>query len=175
MKRMATDARAVLADGVLEDRDGQQVIRFQRRLAHPIERVWAALTEPDQLLGWWGDAEIDLVEGGQFTLRWRNTDDQGNGVTLRATITRLTPPTLLETRGEPHGVLRWELRPDAAGTMLTFSSTLALPDEYRTSVLAGWHYHLDALAETLVGRATDLVHLPNERWEALRVAYAAQR
>ena len=165
---MVTDARTALADGLLEHREGQQVIRFQRHLAHPIERVWAALTEPSQLLGWWGDATIDLVEGGQFNLRWLNTDDQGNTFTMHATITALTPPTLLETRGEPHGVLRWELRPDAAGTTLTFSSTLALPEEYWTSVLAGWHYHLDALATVLVDQAVDLVNLPNRRWEGLR-------
>src|SRR5436853_345373 len=83
-----------------------------RHLAHPIERVWAALTEPDQLLAWWGDADVDLVEGGRFTMRWLNADDQGNSPVMHATITRLDPPRLLETSGDIHGVLRWELRPD---------------------------------------------------------------
>ena len=53
--------------------------------------------------------------------------------------------------------------------MLAFTSTLDLPDEYRTKVLAGWHYHLDALAGALEGRATDLVELPG--WEALHERY----
>ena len=32
-------------DGVLETReDGKRVVRFERQLGHPVERVWAALT-----------------------------------------------------------------------------------------------------------------------------------
>jgi hypothetical protein len=93
---------------------------------------------------------------------------------MPATITRLRPPPLLETSGEPHGLLRWELRPEGAGTVLTFSSTLALPEEYGALVLAGWHYHLDALAAALGGGESDLVNLPNDRFERIRAAYAAQ-
>jgi uncharacterized protein YndB with AHSA1/START domain len=171
---MPTNSATTPADGLLETAGERSTLRFQRHLAHPIERVWAALTEPARLLDWWGDAQIDLVEGGRFTLRWLNTDAQGNGVTLRAVITRLEPPHLLETRGEPHGTLRWELQPDATGTTLTFSSTLDLPAAYRSMNLAGWHYHLDALAAALDGRSTDLVNLPNDRWEALNRQYLAQ-
>ena len=79
---------------------------------------------------------------------------------MEATITELDPPRLLELSGDIHGVLRFELRPDGDETVLTFTSTLDLPDEYRTKVLAGWHFHLDALAAALEGRATDLVALP---------------
>ncbi len=171
---MSAHPAMTLADGVLDTVGDRQVLRFQRHLAHPIERVWAALTDPAELIGWLGEAEIDLVEGGRFTLRWLNADDAGNRVTMRATITRLEPPRLLETSGDPHGVLRWELRPAEGGTLLTFSSTLALPEEYRTRVLAGWHYHLDALAGALAGRPLDLVDLPNDRWEQIHGRYRAR-
>ena len=161
--------------GVLEHNTAEHVVlRFERRLAHPIERVWAALTEPRELMTWWGEAEIELVEGGRFTVRWLNTDEHGKGAVMRATITRLEPPNLLETHGDTHGVLRWDLRPEGDGTVLTFSSTLELPEEYRTRVLAGWHYHLDALAEALEGRSVDLVHLPNDRWARIHERYAAR-
>jgi uncharacterized protein YndB with AHSA1/START domain len=171
---MSTDPWAPMADGILEKRDGKDVVRFQRHLAHPIERVWAALTEPEELIGWWGEAEVDLVEGGRFTIRWLNTDEHGNSAVMHATITRLEAPNLLETRGDVHGVLRWELRPASNGTVLTFSSTLNLPEEYRTKVLAGWHYHLDALIGTLEGRPVDIVDLPNNRWERVHERYAAR-
>jgi uncharacterized protein YndB with AHSA1/START domain len=170
---MSMDPQAQMADGVLEKRDGKDVVRFRRHLAHPIERVWAALTEPEELIGWWGAAEVDLVEGGRFTMRWLNTDEQGNSAMMHATITRLERPTLLEMRGDIHGVLRWELHPDDSGTVLTFSSTLDLPEEYRAKVLAGWHYHLDALAETLEGRPVDIVDVPDEHWEQVYEWYAA--
>jgi len=87
----------------------------------------AALTDPAELTGWWGQADVDLVEGGKFVLRWLKTDDCGNRAEMHATITRLEPPRLLESTGDLHGVLRWELRPDGDGTLLAFSSTLELP------------------------------------------------
>jgi uncharacterized protein YndB with AHSA1/START domain len=172
---MSSQPQTPVADGVLETRpDGKHVIRFERRLGHPVERVWAALTDPDELIGWWGEAEVDLTEGGRFVMRWLNADEDGNRVVMHATITELQPPRVLETAGEEHGVLRWELRPDAGGTVLTFSSTVELPEEYRTRVLAGWHYHLDALAEVLDGRSVELVDLPNERFERVHEQYVAR-
>jgi uncharacterized protein YndB with AHSA1/START domain len=161
------------ADGVLEEKGGRQVVRFERRLAHPVERVWTALTDPGELIAWWGDCEVDL-EGRRFKVRWLNTDDEGNSVVMDAAITQLEPPRLLEMDGEPHGVLRFELRPVGDGTLLTFTSTLVLPEEFRTKVLAGWHYHVDALAEALDGRSVDLVDLPNQRWERIHAQYVAR-
>lgn len=161
------------AGGVLEEGEGGlSVLRFRRRLAHPAERVWAALTSQAELIQWWGEAEVDLTEGGVFTLRWLNTDDQGNKAVMHATITRLDPPRLLELTGGPHGVLRWELEPDAGGTLLTFSSTLSLPAQYRTKVLAGWHWHLDTLAGALDGRGADLVGVSG--WDQIHERYLAQ-
>ena len=39
-------------DGTLEERDGRFVLRFERRLPHPPEEVWRALTEPDRMAAW---------------------------------------------------------------------------------------------------------------------------
>jgi uncharacterized protein YndB with AHSA1/START domain len=127
------------------------------------------------MIGWLGDAEVELVAGGRFTVRWLNTDDQGNRAVYRGTITRLEPPRLLEISGDIHGVLRWTLRPEAGGTRLTFSSTLELPEEYWTKVLAGWHYHLDSLAAALDGQPADLARLSNGRWARIHETYLARR
>jgi uncharacterized protein YndB with AHSA1/START domain len=157
--------------GTLEQQsDDTAPIRFVRRLAHPIDKVWQAITQPDEMLRWWGDGEVDLREGGSFVVRWLNTLEDGTRAEMHATITRLEPPRLLETDGDVHGVLRWELEPDGDATVLTFSSTLALPDEFRTKVLAGWHWHLDALADALDGGRADLVELPG--WEDVHRGYA---
>jgi uncharacterized protein YndB with AHSA1/START domain len=161
------------ADGVLTTRDdGKSVLSFERRLAHPVERVWEALTRPEELIRWWGEADVELAEGGRFAMRWLNTDDEGNRAVMEATITRLEPPRLLELDGDIHGVLLWTLRPDGDGTVLTFSSTLDLPEEFRTKAPAGWHFHLDALAAALDGRATDLVTV--EGWEPIHERYVAK-
>jgi uncharacterized protein YndB with AHSA1/START domain len=161
-------------DGTVErHEDGKTTIRFERRIEHGVERVWAAITEPEQMLRWWGEAEVELVEGGRFRVRWLNTDDEGNVAEMEARITRLEPQRLLETDGGIHGRLRWELEPSAGGTVLRFSSTVELPDEFRTKVVAGWHFHLDALAEVLGGGSVDIVH-PEERWEPIHQRYAAE-
>ncbi len=156
-------------DGVLETKDGKKVLRFERRLAHPVERVWAALTEPEELIGWLAAAEVDLG-GGQVVLRWQNE----GGPTMQAKITALAPPTLIEYEGDPHGRLRWELRPDGDATVLTFTATGFYPDDQVSLVLAGWHWHLDALAESLQGTRADFANLPDDRWEAVHRRYVAQ-
>jgi uncharacterized protein YndB with AHSA1/START domain len=159
------------ADGEFEVRtDGKSVLRFRRRIPHPIEAVWSALTEPGELLRWWGDADVELEPGGRFRMAWLNRDENGNRAVMEATITELDPPRLLETSGDMHGVLRFELEPDGDATVLTFTSTLPLPDEFRTKVLAGWHYHLDALEDALDDMPRDLVELPE--WEGIHARYS---
>ena len=147
-------------------------MRFERVLDQPLERVWAAITEPDQPAAWWGWADVTLAPGGSFVVEWCNTDEEGNRATMHATITALEPPHLLELTGDLHGVLRFTLRPDGDATRLSFTSTLALPEEFRTKVLAGWHFHLDALARSLDGHPVDLVQLPG--WDELHEHYVAR-
>jgi len=161
------------ADGTVErTEDGRYVISFERRLTHPVDRVWAALTRPDELIAWWGDADIELEEGGRFDVRWLNTDDDGNTAAMHATIAKLEPERLLVLDGDIHGRLRWELTPDGDGTLLSFRSTLELDPEFTTKVPAGWHFHLDALQRHLDGGSTDLVEIAG--WEPVHAAYVAK-
>jgi uncharacterized protein YndB with AHSA1/START domain len=157
---------------VTHDNSGQAVIRFVRHVAYPPEEVWSALTDPSRLRQWWGAVDLDLRPGGQFEVTWLNPTADGERFTMHALIVSLDPPRLLETRGDAHGVLRWELTPEADGTMLVFSSTLDLPDEFRTRTLAGWHFHLLALDHALGGGTADLVGLPE--WNAIHERYVAR-
>jgi uncharacterized protein YndB with AHSA1/START domain len=160
-------AVASTVDGELEISGSSSIVRFERQLAHPIEKVWRALTTPDELRRWLGDAEVDLVEGGRFVIRWRNSPS-----VMHATIVRLESPRLLETSGDRHGLLRWELRPTADGTVLRFSSTVELSEADRAKVLAGWHCHFDALAEALDGRELPFVTSAGEYWQRVHEQYA---
>jgi uncharacterized protein YndB with AHSA1/START domain len=54
----------------VQEIDGTYVLRFERRLGHPIEKAWKALTEPDLLAEWLAEADLELLEGGQVGLRW---------------------------------------------------------------------------------------------------------
>lgn len=166
---MSDTNRPPIRDGHLDVDGDECVVRFERTLAHPIDTVWAALTDPDQLAQWWGHAQVDLMPGGSFVVQWLNTDEHGQGAVLHGTITVLEAPTRLEIAGDIHGTLRFTLRADRGGTVLSFSSTLVLPEEFRTKVLAGWHFHFDALDRTLGGEINDLVNLPG--WEDLHAGY----
>jgi uncharacterized protein YndB with AHSA1/START domain len=175
----------MMADGVVETReDGQTVIHFERRLAHPVESVWEAITDPAEVIRWWGELSADMRPGGEFELLWLNTDGEGRSSGWRGTLTEFDPPRVLETRGswgspnEPWGetnaALRFELTPDGDGTVLRFTNTIAtMPDEFRTKVPAGWHFHLDALAGVLEGQP-DRNLAAMEGWEPIHEAYEAR-
>src|SRR5438309_7660891 len=106
--------------GTVQTRDDSYLLRYERPLAHPIDDVWAALTDPAEMVGWWADADVDLVLGGKVELRWLNTDDEGNAAVARGTITALDPPHLVEYDTDVHGLLRWELAEQPDGCLLTF-------------------------------------------------------
>ena len=173
-----TPVTAHPADGTIETRgDGRRVLRYERRLAHPVQRVWAAITEPAELRGWLADADVDLVAGGRVQLRWLNTDDEGNTAVATGTITALEPLRVFEVDTDIHGVLRFELTPDDGVTALTFTATTPAPDDQVLLVLAGWHIHLEHLADALDGRPVDWPRWSEEhrpRWGEIRERYAAR-
>src|SRR5438034_5496688 len=129
-------------EGTAEFHADHAILRYERTLNHPVERVWAAITDPAEIEAWWGRATVDLRPGREMRVEWLNGD-----VVMPATITELDPPHVLEIEGAPHGRLRFELRPDGDATLLTFVARSQLPGEYRSKVLAGWHFHLDALED----------------------------
>jgi uncharacterized protein YndB with AHSA1/START domain len=163
-----------MKEGTLEHRGDQQVIRFERRLDHPVERVWRAVTEPDELARWLALAELELREGGRVVLTWQNTDDEGNTAVASGTVSALDPPRLIEFDTDIHGRLRWELEPDGDGTVLRFTAEAQLPDDFQLEVLSGWHIHLDHLEEVLDGGTIDwpnwdTAHKPD--WDLIRAHY----
>jgi uncharacterized protein YndB with AHSA1/START domain len=166
--------------GTLEIRDGVKVLRYERRLRHPVDRVWRALTEPAELRGWLAEADLDPRPGGEVELRWLNTDDEGNRAVARGTVARWEPPRVVELDTDIHGRLRWELEPEGDGaTRLTLTvEHPSLPDEYVTKVRAGWHIHLEHLAAALDGDPVDWERWNDEhrpRWTEIEARYAAQQ
>ncbi|WP_188196339.1 SRPBCC family protein [Nonomuraea sp. SYSU D8015] len=119
--------------------DGRTTIRMQRRLPHPPEKVWRAITQPEHLAAWF-PAEV-TIDGDRISY--------GFGPDGR--ITHNDPPHVFaHTWGDEH--LRWELEPDGpTGTLLTFSHTFS--DRHgAASFTTGWHHCILALFAHLDGR-----------------------
>jgi uncharacterized protein YndB with AHSA1/START domain len=150
---------------------GEDVLRYERRLTHPVDAVWAAVTRPEEFPGWLGEADIDLRPGGDFEFRWLNGD-----VVARGTVTALDPPRLVEYDSDVHGRLRFELAPDGPdGCVLTFVCTVGGLDREKLGLnLAGWHIHLDFLEESLAGKPFDWSTWDPtgvRHWETVRAGY----
>jgi uncharacterized protein YndB with AHSA1/START domain len=133
-------------------------------LAHPPERVWAALTTAEGLGTWFGQrAEVDLRIGGEAKLAW----DSGDTATL--TIERLEPPRVFAYTWRVYGLpeddprrtyVEFTLEPAGAGTTLTVveSGFAQLPDDEVHKVAyagntEGWTSELGELVAYLDGQA----------------------
>lgn len=158
---------------VLSD-DGRLGLRYERRLAHPPEKVWRALTESEHLRHW---MPCDLVgerrAGARLELPFWPDHVARYGIdepTPEGEIVVWQPPAVFEWTWSTD-VLRWELTPAGGGTHLTFTTWLGDGDPAGAAGAgAGYHVCLDALAELLdTGSAGPLVDAGTERWQA---AYA---
>ncbi|WP_030686654.1 SRPBCC domain-containing protein [Streptomyces sp. NRRL B-1347] len=116
------------ADTLTTAPDGRSVLRMERRVGHPPERVWAALTRPEHLKHWFPSeppGEVTDAEAPRlFAFAWGG------------------------------GHLRWEVAPDpgTGGALLTLTHTF--DDRFGApSFGAGWHLCVSALGEHLDGVA----------------------
>jgi uncharacterized protein YndB with AHSA1/START domain len=165
-------------EGTLETLDdGRRRMRFERHLRHPIERVWRAITDPDEIEAWLARAEVELQPSGRIHLEWLNTDEQGQryeGAEMTGTITRLEPPNLIEYDSDVHGRLTWELRAAGDETDLTFTCVVDVPGDEAIENLSGWHVHLDFLEGWLDDDTRiDWPNWPRQQWNAINERYEA--
>lgn len=161
-------------DATMYDESGHTVIRFERLLRHPPERVWSALTTANELAAWHPSPfELEPRAGG--VVRYQPPFDHAIG---DGTVIAHEPERLLAyTWGEDE--LRWELRPHAEGTVLVLTQTF--DDHFKAARdAAGWHLCLDALARVLAsalhdagtaGRAPTGERAIPAGWQQLNTAY----
>lgn len=156
-------------DAILQDQAGRSVLRFERTLRHPPERVWKALTDPAEHRSWHPTPfELEPVVGGKVTyLAGGDVPDMAAGE-----VTEYDPPRVLAHTWDAD-LLRWELRAHDDGCVLVLTHTF--DDRFKAARdAAGWHVCLDALAATLAGaqppHGEDGERLPSN-WRELNTAY----
>lgn len=175
------------------ERDGDTLrLRFERRLAHPPESVWRALTESASLRHWFpADIVGERAVGAAIRLPFwpegvdesvemldeAGVDATGMDLTevLPGRIVAFHPPRLFEfVWGNPEGeadVLRFELEPDEGGTRLVFTTWPGEPGPLgHAGTAAGWHACLDSLESLMATGAAE----PTDRdaYHELRNDYA---
>jgi uncharacterized protein YndB with AHSA1/START domain len=126
----------------------------------PQDRVWAVLTEPDHVAGWFGDsAEVDLRPGGKMIFGWK---EHGNH---HARVERVEPPGFFSYRwARPTGIepapgnstlVEFTLIPEGSATRLRvvetgFASLDGSEEDRGTAVkqnTEGWISELGELQE----------------------------
>ena len=151
------------ADGTLVTSGGLALIAFERRLAHPVDAVWAALTESDQLAAWLGRGTLEPREGGQVSIRTGPEPPERQRM-ISGQVLAWDPPRVLEHEwiqpGLDISVVRYELEADAGGTILRLTHRRSVAPG-ATGGRAGWHAYLDRLAAHLDG-------LPVPSWSERR-------
>jgi uncharacterized protein YndB with AHSA1/START domain len=134
--------------------EGRVAVHFERLYDYRQEELWAALTEPEQLSGWLGEAEVDLRVGGRIVIRFGDSNEE----IASGTIHELDPPRVLEYDwtflGESDSVLRVELEPRGEGTLLILDHRRLTPS-VAVGYSAGWHAHLDRLEGLVRGEHVD--------------------
>ena len=153
--------------GTYETIDGKPAVRFERRYPHPVDRVWRAVTEPEQLAHWFPNTvEVDLREGG----RMHFTFPGGEMEPMEGAVTELDPPGRFSfTWGDEH--LHIELEPDGDGCRLRFTHVLSTREQAARDA-AGWHVCLDRLNDLLSGNAGEAPGSEaTDEWSELYEAY----
>jgi uncharacterized protein YndB with AHSA1/START domain len=132
------------------------MVQFERLLPGPIERVWAFLTDPKKLPGWFGEGSIEPHPGGAVNLM---------GGHVRGIVTQWHPPRRLTytwsvfAAGEaesqyPESYLTIELTPRGSEVALTLTH-LPVLERFEKQNAMGWHTFLDMLGAAVRGETTE--------------------
>ena len=143
-------------------------IRFERLLPGPLDRTWDFLIEPGKRARWFCGGAIEPRVGGRFALEFdhRRISDRpeptpgeyeamAEGIQFEGRVTAWDPPRrfgyawIEEEFGESE--VTFDLAPE--GDRVRFVVThRGLGDDELVSAAAGWHAHLDILADDLEGK-----------------------
>lgn len=139
-------------------------------IAAPPERVFQALTDPRQVVQWWGQSGVYLCTEFQSDMRlggkWHSAgvDGRGNRFNIFGEYLKIDPPRLLvytwvaSWTGDVKTTVRWDLEPREQGTLVRIRhSGLASHPEAAQSYkgwprMLGWLQSLLERGETVNDR-----------------------
>jgi uncharacterized protein YndB with AHSA1/START domain len=136
-------------------------LTIKRRLKAPPGRVYAAWTDPRQVVRWWGpegaqniSAETQVRVGGRFRMVFRTPDGEEHDVS--GVYREVEPDAKLvftwmwRTLPDRQSLVSVLLKPDGEGTLLTLVHEQFFDEAARDRHNTGWSGALDKL-ETYLG------------------------
>ena len=147
----------------------RSTLRFERRLNHGVERVWLAVTDPDELVQWFPSAVVYEPRVGA-SMRFDFGGKYGLDP-LPGEVVEWDPPRVFAFAwGED--LLRFELSPTGdTGTLLVFTHSFSHEPGKPARDAAGWEACFEAFDALLDGRERPD---GSERWAAHHDAYVKQ-
>lgn len=162
------------------------VVRLERLLPGPIDRVWAFLVEPDKRMRWFAGGPMEPRVGGAVKLifqhanitdepipeRWK---DAAAGGEMLGTVTRWEPPHALAytwNEGGAASEVTFELCAEGDGVRLVLTHRRLPTRDEMVDVSGGWHAHVEVLDVLLRGAKTPGFWANVQRFEQhYRAAY----
>lgn len=145
------------------------VLRMERVLPGPIERVWAYFVEPEKRAAWLAGGTRGREAGDKIELHFNHIHLSGERAPERfkacnerlqaiSHVIRIEPPKLLvmswDDGGPAESEVSFELTPEGAKATRLVLTHRRLPDRAQLlSHSTGWHTHLDLLDDVLSERA----------------------
>jgi uncharacterized protein YndB with AHSA1/START domain len=153
--------------GTYTEHDGRPAVRFERTYPHPIDRVWAAITEPAELVRWFPSAvELEPREGGAVRFSGDPYSEGSSGVVLA-----WDPPRRLAFTWGPDEL---HLSLDDAGDGRCRLVLVNVLDDRSAAArnAGGWHVCLGELQKVLDGVPSRGPHSEDtEPWEPVYRAH----
>lgn len=142
------------------------VVRFERRVPGPIERVWTYLTDSELRGKWFGSGPMEPRVGGKVELLIRHADLSPikearpaeipqDEFASTGRVTQYDPPRLLSFlwgEEENPGEVVFELTPQGDEVLLVLIHRQLANRAEMVDVAGGWHTHLSVLVALLYDR-----------------------
>jgi uncharacterized protein YndB with AHSA1/START domain len=142
--------------------DNRPSLTLSRRLRAKPEKVYAAWSEPENLVKWFAlskakpgslHADLDVRIGGRYRISF--ADEKGEYFEVGGVYRDVVPNRRLQftwawhSTPERESLVTVELKPDAVGTLLTFHHEQFADEKARDSHRQGWSEFFDYLEQSV--------------------------
>ncbi|HYS41783.1 MAG TPA: SRPBCC family protein [Pseudonocardiaceae bacterium] len=155
--------------GTYIEHDGRPAVRFERTYPHPVSRLWAAITEPDELSHWFPSSVAMKQEVGA-TIEF--TGDPNTEQTTGTILVFDPPHRLAYTWGGDE--LHFHLSPTGEDECTLTLIDVVEAENAAARNAAGWSVCLAELDKHIAGQITSGPHADSaESWQRWYDSYIA--